>query len=120
MLTNNKETQSMPWLFLILAAICEMSWPLGFKLTSGFRTNIWITIATVLVMLLSFYFLSQATIRGIPIGTAYAVWTGLGAVGTAIIGITLFQESRDLIRLVCLSLIIVGVVGLKFSTPTPT
>jgi quaternary ammonium compound-resistance protein SugE len=120
MLINNKETQLMPWLFLILAAICEMSWPLGFKLTSGFRTNIWITIATILVMLLSFYFLSQATIRGIPIGTAYAVWTGLGAVGTAIIGITLFQESRDLIRLLCLTLIIVGVVGLKFSTPAPT
>jgi len=107
----------MPWLYLLLAAICEMSWPLGFKLTNGFRTHTPAIIGTVLVMLLSFWFLSLATTRGIPIGTAYAVWTGLGAVGTAILGITLFNEPRDLVRLAFLALIIVGVIGLKFRTP---
>jgi len=107
----------MPWLYLLLAAVCEMSWPLGFKFTNGFRTNTPIIGATVLIMLLSFWFLSLATTRGIPIGTAYAVWTGLGAVGTTILGITLFQEPRDVVRLSFLALIIVGVIGLKFRTP---
>ena len=107
----------MPWLYLLLAALCEMSWPLGFKLTNGFKTNYPAVGGTVVVMLLSFWFLSLATTRGIPIGTAYAVWTGLGAVGTTILGMTLFNESRDLLRLACLALIIVGAVGLKLSTP---
>lgn len=107
----------MPWLYLILAAMCEMSWPLGFKITHGFRTNYPAIAGTVIVMLLSFWFLSLASTRGIPIGTAYAVWTGLGAVGTTLLGITLFHESRDLPRLVCLGLIIAGVVGVKVFTP---
>jgi len=107
----------MSWLYLLLAAMCEMSWPLGFKITNGFKTNYPAISATVIIMLLSFWFLSLATTRGIPIGTAYAVWTGLGAVGTTILGITLFDEPRDLLRLSCLSLIILGVLGLKFFTP---
>jgi len=107
----------MPWLFLLLAALCEMSWPLGFKLTNGFRTNYPAIAGTLIVMLLSFWLLSLATTRGIPIGSAYAVWTGLGAVGTTILGITLFNEPRDAVRLACLALIIIGAVGLKLATP---
>jgi quaternary ammonium compound-resistance protein SugE len=70
------------------------------------------------VMLLSFWLLSQATSRGIHMGTAYAVWTGIGATGTAILGMILFKEPRDLVRLGCLALIIVGVVGLKLWSPS--
>jgi quaternary ammonium compound-resistance protein SugE len=108
----------MPWLYLFLAGLCEMAWPLGFKYTNGFRSNYPAIGLTIAIGLLSFWLLSQATYKGIPIGTAYAVWTGLGAFGTAILGITLFHEPRDLARLLCLGLIIAGVVGLKFSTPT--
>src|SRR5215208_5436124 len=107
----------MPWLYLLLAAMCEMSWPLGFKYTDGFKTNYPAIAATVIIMLLSFWLLSLATTRGIPIGTAYAVWTGLGAAGTTILGITLFHEPRDILRLACLALIILGVIGLKLRTP---
>jgi quaternary ammonium compound-resistance protein SugE len=107
----------MPWLYLLLAAMCEMSWPLGFKMTNGFKSNTPAIAGTVIIMLLSFWFLSLATTRGIPIGTAYAVWTGLGAAGTTIIGITLFNEPRDVLRLSCLVFIILGAVGLKFFTP---
>jgi quaternary ammonium compound-resistance protein SugE len=106
----------MPWLFLFLAGLCEMAWPIGFKYTNGFKSNWGITIVTMLVMLLSFALLGQATNRGIPMGTAYAVWTGIGATGTAILGMIVFHEPRDLMRLCCLSLIIVGAVGLKLSS----
>ena len=108
----------MTWFLLILAGVCEMAWPLGFKYTNGFRTNSSIIGLTMLIMLLSFWLLSLATNRNIPIGTAYAVWTGIGATGTAIIGMLLFKEPRDAVRLVCIGLIILGVVGLKlFSGP---
>jgi quaternary ammonium compound-resistance protein SugE len=107
----------MPWLYLLLAALCEMSWPLGFKLTDGFKSNYPAIGGTLIIMLLSFWLLSLATTRGIPIGTAYAVWTGLGAAGTTIIGIAIFKEPRDVLRLSCLALIILGAVGLKFFTP---
>jgi quaternary ammonium compound-resistance protein SugE len=109
----------MAWFFLILAGVCEMAWPLGFKYTNGFKTNHTISAVTMLTMLLSFYLLSLATNRNIPIGTAYAVWTGIGATGTAIIGILLFKEPRDAIRLTCLGLIILGVIGLKLFSQTP-
>ena len=107
----------MAWFFLFLAGVCEMAWPLGFKYTNGFKTNYPIIALTMLTMLLSFWLLSLATNRNIPIGTAYAVWTGLGATGTAIIGMLLFKEPRDAVRLVCLALIILGVIGLKLFTP---
>ncbi|HEV8604634.1 MAG TPA: multidrug efflux SMR transporter [Tepidisphaeraceae bacterium] len=109
----------MPWLYLLLAGVCEMAWPLGFKYTNGFRSNYPAIGLTIAIGLLSFWLLSQATYKGIPIGTAYAVWTGLGATGTAILGILLFDEPRDLLRLSCLTLIILGVLGLKFLSPTP-
>src|SRR4051812_41871105 len=114
----------MPWFYLLLAGVCEMAWPLGFKYTNGFKTHYPVVGLTMATMLLSFGLLSLATSRGIHIGTAYAVWTGLGAAGTAIIGIYLFKEPRDAMRLACLGLIILGVIGLKFLSPsektTPT
>jgi quaternary ammonium compound-resistance protein SugE len=111
----------MPWLILVLAGACEMAWPLGFKYTNGFRSNYPIVGLTMLIMILSFVLLGMATSRGIHVGTAYAVWTGLGASGTAIIGMMLFKEPRDFVRLACLGLIILGVLGLKFfTTPQPT
>jgi quaternary ammonium compound-resistance protein SugE len=107
----------MAWFLLFLAGVCEMAWPLGFKFTNGFKQNIWLIAATMATMLLSFVLMSQAVSRGIHVGTAYAVWTALGAAGTAVLGMYLFNEPRDAIRLACLGLIILGVVGLKFLTP---
>ena len=104
----------MPWLYLLLAGVCEMAWPIGFKYTNGFKTNYSLIAVTMATMLLSFGLLSAATNKGIHIGTAYAVWTGLGAAGTAVLGIVLFHEPRDAVRLACLGLIITGVLGLKF------
>lgn len=109
----------MAWFFLFLAGVCEMAWPLGFKYTNGFKTNHAVSALTMIIMLLSFWLLSLATNRNIPIGTAYAVWTGIGATGTAILGILYFKEPTHALRLVCLVLIILGVVGLKlFSAPS--
>ena len=103
----------MAWLFLFAAGACEMLWPLGFKYTHGFRDH-WLVVGlTFLIMLASFGLMSLATTRGIPVGTAYAVWTALGATGTVVLGMALFGESRDVVRLLCLGLIVAGVVGLK-------
>lgn len=109
----------MAWLFLFLAGLCEMAWPIGFKYTDGFKHHFWITALTMAMMLLSFFLLSQAINRGVHMGTAYAVWTGLGAAGTATLGILLFDEPRQPLRLVCLALIICGAAGLKLFAPTP-
>ncbi len=103
----------MAWALLFLAGLCEMVWPLGFKYTAGFKVHYWAVAGTFAVMITSFWLMSQATGRGIPIGTAYAVWTGLGATGTVLLGMALFHESRDVFRLACLTLIVLGVVGLK-------
>jgi quaternary ammonium compound-resistance protein SugE len=107
----------MPWIWLLLAGCCEMVWPLGFKYTNGFTTRYWAVGITFGIMILSFYLMSLATRGGIAVGTTYAVWTGIGAAGTALLGILLFHESRDLPRLLCLFLIICGAVGLKFLSP---
>ena len=110
----------MGWIYLLLAGACEMVWPLGFKYTHGFRVHHWAVGVTVGVMITSFGLMSLATSRGgIHVGTAYAVWTGLGATGTAVLGMALFHESSDAWRLACLSLIILGVVGLKFHERPP-
>jgi quaternary ammonium compound-resistance protein SugE len=107
----------MAWMFLILAGACEMVWPLGFKYTKGFSTHYWAVGCTFGVMVLSLWLMSLATKHGVPVGTAYAVWTGLGAAGTVVLGILFFQEPRDWMRLVCLLMIISGAVGLKFLSP---
>jgi quaternary ammonium compound-resistance protein SugE len=99
------------WVMLLIAAGLEIIWAVGLKYTDGF-TRLWPSVGTVLAMAASMYLLARAA-EGLPIGTAYAVWTGIGAVGTAIVGMFLLNESRDWKRVVCIGLIILGVVGLK-------
>ena len=99
------------WSLLFVAGILEIGWAIGLKYTQGF-TRLWPSIVTIATMAASMYLLALAA-RGLPIGTAYAVWTGIGAVGTAIIGMFLFDESRDWMRLLCIGLIVSGVLGLK-------
>lgn len=103
----------LAWALLVLAGLFETGWAVGLKYTEGF-TRPWPTIATVAAMVISMGLLGFVA-RQLPIGSAYAVWTGIGAVGTAFLGIWLFGESANALRLACLTLIIVGVVGLKFS-----
>jgi quaternary ammonium compound-resistance protein SugE len=101
----------MAWINLFIAGIFEIGWAVGLKYTNGF-TKLWPSIITITGMVLSFFFLSAA-VKSIPIGTAYAIWTGIGAVGTAILGIILFGESKEFIRIFFIFLIVVGIVGLK-------
>jgi len=109
----------MAWIFLLLAGACEMVWPLGFKYTNGFKVHVPIMALTLAIMTLSFYLMSVATAKGIPVGTAYAVWTGIGATGTAVLGMAWFNDPRDWTRIACLSLIIIGAVGLKLFEKPP-
>ncbi|MCW5829825.1 MAG: quaternary ammonium compound efflux SMR transporter SugE [Deltaproteobacteria bacterium] len=103
----------MAWTYLFVAGILEIAWAVGLKYSDGF-TRLNVTIPTVTAMAASFYFLAQA-IRVLPIGTAYAIWTGIGAAGTAVAGMILWQESREVARLLCLLLIITGIIGLKLT-----
>lgn len=105
----------MAWTYLLIAGMLEVGWALGMKLGGGF-TRSWTTFFTILGMIASFYFLGQA-LKAIPIGTGYAVWTGIGAVGTAIAGIVLFGESAALPRLACICLIVAGIIGLRITAP---
>jgi len=102
----------MAWIYLIIAGVLEIGWAVGLKYTHGF-TRPAPTALTVVAMMGSFLLLAQS-LKTIPVGTAYAVWTGIGAAGTAVVGMMLLGESRELLRLMCLALIIAGVVGLKF------
>ncbi len=102
-----------PWLSLGIAGVFEIVWAVGLKYTDGF-SKLWPSLVTLWAMGISLYFLSQA-IKTIPLGTGYAVWTGIGAAGTAILGIILFSESAALVRLFCIALIIGGIVGLKLT-----
>lgn len=99
------------WLILFIAGLLEIAWAIGLKYSEGF-TKIWPTIFTIVSMIASMGLLSYA-VKGLPVGTAYAVWTGIGAVGTAILGIFLFNESREFLRIFFLLLIITGIFGLK-------
>lgn len=104
----------MSWIILVIAGLCEIGWPLGFKLsqTTGNKT-MWISIA-IISMALSGFLLYIAQ-KSIPIGTAYAVWTGIGAAGTFILGILIFKDPSSLLRILSVTLIIVGVIGLKLA-----
>jgi len=102
------------WIYILIAAIFEISWAVGLKYSNGF-TNLRASIFTVFTMVLSYVFLSLG-VKGLPIGTAYAVWTGIGAVGTAIYGILFFNESKEVLRILFLLLIFVGIIGLKFTS----
>jgi quaternary ammonium compound-resistance protein SugE len=101
----------MSWTFLFIAAALEIVWAVGLKFTAGF-TRTWPSLGVGAAMAASMFLLALAA-RTVPIGTAYAVWTGIGAAGTALLGIVLFHESASAARLVCLALILTGVVGLK-------
>ncbi len=105
----------MKWLFLVVAGVCEMGWALGLKYSQGFSKLV-PSILTVLGMITSFYFLSLA-LKELPLGTAYAIWTGIGTVGTVILGIMLFKEPIDTARLICIGFIVAGIVGLKCLSP---
>lgn len=101
----------MAWTYLILAGLLECAWAIGLKYADGF-TRAGPSVFTVITALASFFMLSLA-MRSIPVGTAYAIWTGIGAVGVAILGIVLFGESRELLRLACIFLIVIGIAGLR-------
>jgi len=101
----------MIWIILIIAGLFEIAWAIGIKYSEGFTKPI-PSILTLICMIISFGLLSYS-VKHIPIGTAYAVWTGIGAVGTAILGIFLFQESKEFLRMFFIFLIIVGIIGLR-------
>ena len=103
----------MPWIWLIIAGLLEIAWAVGLKYADGF-SKLWPSVATVLLMLASFWCLAQA-VKGLPLGTSYAIWTGIGAVGTAIAGVVLFKEPATAARLACVVLIVAGIVGLKLT-----
>jgi len=105
----------MNWLFLIIAGLLEIGWAVGLKYTENF-TRLWWTVGTALAMIVSFGLLSLS-LRTIPLGTAYAVWTGIGAARTAALGMAIFGEPRSVLRCLCLVLVIAGIVGLKLVSP---
>lgn len=105
----------MAWVLLVVAGLFEVGWAIGLKYTEGF-TRLWPSVATVLVMVVSLGLLGVA-MKTLPVGTAYAVWVGVGAVGTVILGIVLFDEPMNLLRGVSVLLIVAGLVGLKLATP---
>jgi quaternary ammonium compound-resistance protein SugE len=104
----------MDWTFLVLAGLLEVGWAVGLKFTDGF-TRLWPSVFTLATLAASMLFLALA-VRTIPIGTGYAVWTGIGAAGTAILGIALFNESADGARLVFIAIVLLGLVGLKVTS----
>ncbi|NRT80250.1 quaternary ammonium compound efflux SMR transporter SugE [Clostridium beijerinckii] len=101
----------MTWLMLIVAGLFETGWAIGLKYSEGF-TRLIPSVFTIIGMIASFYFLSLA-LKSLPLGTAYAIWTGIGTVGTIALGIILFKEPVDIIRLICIGFIVIGIVGLK-------
>ncbi len=106
----------MNWMILVTAGLFEIGWAIGLKYTDGF-TKLWPTVGTVLAMIISLGLLGVA-MKTLPVGTAYAVWVGVGAVGTAILGIVLLGESANIARLLSLALIVMGIIGLKLAAPT--
>ena len=105
----------MAWMLLVIAGLFEIGWATGLKYTEGFSRP-WPSIWTAAAMVASLWLLAVA-LKSIPVGTAYAVWTGIGAAGTAVMGILLFGESRELLRLLCILVIVAGIMGLKLASP---
>lgn len=103
-----------PWVWIFLAGLCEIAWAAGLKISDGFRRP-YVSAITVAIMILSFVLLAQG-MRKLPAGTSYAVWTGIGAAGTAVVGIVFLGESASPARLVSLGLVLAGIVGLKLSS----
>lgn len=104
----------MVWIVLLFAGLFEIVWAVGLKYTEGF-SRLWPSVGTIAAMVISFYLLAYS-LKTLPIGTAYAIWTGIGAVGTVIVGIYLFKEPATLVRLVCIGFIVMGILGLKVSS----
>ncbi|MBL8795162.1 MAG: quaternary ammonium compound efflux SMR transporter SugE [Planctomycetia bacterium] len=104
----------MAWTWLLLAGLLEIAWAIGLKYTEGF-TRLWPSVATIILMIASFYCLAVA-VRTLPLGTSYAIWTGIGAVGTSVFGMVRFAEGTSPVRLICLALVIAGIVGLKLTS----
>ena len=105
----------MPWIYLVVAGLLEVVWAVGLKYSEGF-TRLWPSVVTVVAMIASFWLLATA-LKSIPLGTGYAVWVGIGAVGTALLGMVVFKEPATVARLVCIGLIVAGIAGLKLATP---
>lgn len=105
----------MAWLLLVVAGLFEVGWAIGLKYTEGF-TRLWPSVGTGLAMVISVVLLGVA-MKSLPVGTSYAVWVGVGAVGTAILGMVLFGEPATVARLASLGLIVAGIIGLKLATP---
>ena len=104
----------MAWIYLLIAGVLEVQWAVTMKYTDGF-TKIWPSVFCVLGMAASVYFLALAQ-KTLPLGTSYAIWTGIGAVGAAVCGMILFNEPRDIARILCILLIVAGILGLKFTS----
>lgn len=101
----------MHWIILFVAGLFEVAWAIGLKYTEGF-SKLWPSVFTIVSMIISMGLLAYS-VKHLPVGTAYAIWTGIGAVGTAVLGMILFNESKELIRIFFIFLIVVGIVGLK-------
>ena len=106
----------MHWFYLVIAGIFEVEWAIGLKYSKGF-TKLLPSSLTILGMVASFYFLSLA-LKTLPLGTAYAIWTGIGTVGTVILGVVLFKEPFNIMNILCITLIVSGIVGLKLLSPS--
>ncbi len=105
----------MAWAILIAAGLFEVGWAIGLKYTEGF-TQLWPTIGTILAIIISLWLLGIA-MQSLPVGTAYSIWVGVGVVGTVTLGIVLFGEPVNVVRLISVALIITGIIGLKLTTP---
>ncbi|MEZ5277993.1 MAG: quaternary ammonium compound efflux SMR transporter SugE [Opitutaceae bacterium] len=105
----------MSWVYLLIAGLLEIVWAIGLKFTAGF-SRLGPSVLTVGAMIASFVFLGQA-LKTIPVGTGYAVWTGIGAAGVAVIGMVWLGESREILRILCIGLIVAGVIGLRVFAP---
>lgn len=104
----------MDWVWLLLAGLMEIGWVYGLKCSEGY-TKFWPSVFTIATMVFSFYFLSLS-LKTIPLGTAYAIWTGIGAVGAVLMGMLLFDEPRSVLRMICIGIILFGIVSLKLVT----
>lgn len=105
----------MAWVILFFAGLFETGWAIGLKYTEGF-TRLWPTVWTIVAMIISLWLLGIA-VKTLPVGTAYSVWVGVGAVGTVVLGIALLEEPANAARLISVGLIIAGIIGLKLATP---